>query len=126
MQIKSEKKFGKQVLGDFFLEDGYVSLNHGSYGTYPKVIRPVLHDLQLKAEVNPDRWLRRDMFAEMDKNKQAVSALLHCSPDELVFVTNAMTGINTVLRSIPLSPGDKIICVSFNFFVRIYVFLTNI
>ncbi|KAI8877346.1 PLP-dependent transferase [Backusella circina FSU 941] len=110
MQLKSDRKFGKEFLKDFFLEEGYTALNHGSFGVYPKVLQSSLIDFQMKTELNPDRWLRRDMFLELDKNREALSGLLHCDSEELVFIPNAMTGINTVLRSLPFETGDKVIC----------------
>lgn len=103
---------GRNVRSQFLLEPQYTSLNHGSYGSIPKALLPVLQDLHLKAEVNPDRWLRREMFPILDKNKKVLADLIHANPNELVYVFNAMTGINTVARSLPLEAGDKIIYVS--------------
>jgi selenocysteine lyase/cysteine desulfurase len=103
---------GRHIRSQFLLEPNYTSLNHGSYGSIPKVIVPVLQDLHAKAEINPDRWLRREMFPEIDKNKATLAELIHSDPEELVFVFNAMTGINTVARSLPLEAGDKIIYVT--------------
>lgn len=105
-------ELGRNIRSQFLLDPNYIPLNHGSFGSIPKVLVPLMQDLQLKAEVNPDRWLRREMFPELDKNKATLAELVHADPEELVFVFNAMTGINTVARSLPLEAGDKIIYVS--------------
>lgn len=105
-------ELGRNIREQFLFDPKYTSLNHGSFGALPKVLVPLLQDLHLKSEMNPDRWLRRDMFPEIEKNKETLAQLIHAHPDELVFVFNAMTGINTVARSVPFEAGDKIIYVS--------------
>lgn len=49
----------------------------------------------------------------IDKSRAAVAAHLHAPVEEIVFVPNATTGVDTVIRSLKYSPGDKI--VYFNF-----------
>ncbi|KAG2209157.1 pyridoxal phosphate-dependent transferase [Mucor mucedo] len=102
-------ELGRNIRSQFLFDPKYTSLNHGSYGSIPKALVPVMQDLRLKSEVNPDRWLRREMFPELQKNKETLAELVHVDPQELVFVFNAMTGINTVARSLPLAAGDKVI-----------------
>lgn len=115
-------QFGKSLRSQFLLEPQYTSLNHGSYGSIPRALLPVLDELRLKSEVNPDRWLRREMFPVIEKNKRVVADLVHVDPQELVFVFNAMTGINTVARSLPLEAGDKIlyVCIYTSLHTHIY------
>lgn len=112
IMTQGTSSLGRNIRSQFLLESQYTSLNHGSYGSIPKSLLPVLQDLRLKSEVNPDRWLRREMFPILDKNKKVLADLIHADPNELVYVFNAMTGINTVARSLPLEAGDKIIYVS--------------
>ncbi|GAA5810552.1 hypothetical protein MFLAVUS_003975 [Mucor flavus] len=109
MNNNTVPELGRNIRSQFLFEPDYISLNHGSYGSIPKMLVPVLHDLRMKSEVNPDRWLRREMFTEIDKNRNTLANLVHADPQELVFVFNAMTGINTVARSLPLEAGDKIL-----------------
>jgi hypothetical protein len=103
--------FGKSLRKDFFLEPQYVPVNHGSFGVYPKAIRPLLHELQDKAEAHPDRWNRFEMKPIIRANLDRLSKMINCDADDLVFVPNASQGINTVLRSFPFKAGDKILCV---------------
>lgn len=105
--------FGRSLRTEFMLEDGYTPLNHGSYGVYPKAVRPYLHDYQLQAEINPDKFLRREMFPVLESNRERLASLVHCDPQELAFVTNASVGINSVIRSLMLHHSEKLLCVSF-------------
>jgi selenocysteine lyase/cysteine desulfurase len=104
--------FGSSLRSEFFFEDGYVPLNHGSFGCYPKAIQSHLHAFQRLAEMNPDKFLRREMFPILQRNRQALADLVHCEPDDLVFVANASMGINAVVRSLMLKPKEKLLCVS--------------
>lgn len=104
-------EFGRNLRSEFLLDPKFTSVNHGSYGSAPKALLPLLQELRLKSESNPDRWLRREMFPELDKNKATLAKLVNVDPQELVFVFNATTGVNTVARSLPLEAGDKVIYV---------------
>ncbi|KAI8060821.1 pyridoxal phosphate-dependent transferase [Gongronella butleri] len=104
--------FGKVLRKEFFLKDGYVPLNHGSYGTYPKILRDRHHHYQAQAEENPDRFYRREMFPLLDANRAALGKLMHCDANDLVFVTNATSGVNSTVRSLMTTPGDQLICFS--------------
>lgn len=104
--------FGSSLRKDFFLEDGYTPLNHGSYGTYPRSVRPVLRHYQEMAEQFPDRWSRFDMYPELRKSRELLGNLFHCDADELVFSPNASAAANTILRSFPFEQGDKVLYVS--------------
>lgn len=112
MTLKDKPAFGHALRSKLFLEPDYVPLNHGSFGVIPRSIHPLLHELQERSERFPDRWLRRDMFPVIQRNRDRLAELVHCDPEELVFVTNATYGINSVVRSLPLKPGDKVLCVS--------------
>ena len=68
------------------LEPGLDFLNHGSFGACP---RPVL---EAQTEV-----------------RAALGAFVGADPDDLALVPNATTGVNTVLRSLELQPGDEIV-----------------
>ncbi|RUS33251.1 pyridoxal phosphate-dependent transferase [Jimgerdemannia flammicorona] len=100
------------MLRHFLLEDGFVSLNHGSYGTYPRSVRDSLRAYQDLAESNPDRWMRKTMHDEMTKVRSRLGAFLNCPPTNLAIVPNTSAGINAILRSMHLRPGDKLLCLS--------------
>lgn len=93
----------------FQFAPNYTPLNHGSFGTYPKPVRDTLHHYQDFAEARPDPFIRYDCLSSLDESRAPIARLLNVSIDEVVFVPNATTGINTVLRSIKWEEGDVIV-----------------
>jgi hercynylcysteine S-oxide lyase len=105
----TKKQFGHSLRADFLIAEDYTLMNHGSYGTYPAVVRTALRHYQDRAENCIDTWFRRDMYTEVQKAKEKLASLVHCDADDLAFVANASTGVNSVARSLPFQPGDKIL-----------------
>lgn len=81
----------------------------GSFGTYPTCIRAVLQYYQNAAESRPDKFIRYDYPNLLDKSRQALADLLKVDVAEIVLLSNATLGINTVLRALEYEPGDVII-----------------
>ncbi|KAF1805427.1 pyridoxal phosphate-dependent transferase [Mucor lusitanicus] len=102
-------KFGKAFRSEFSFQPNYVPLNHGSYGTYPNAIRPVLRGYQEAAEEHPDRWMRYEQHPILEKNLQLVGKMINADPKDLAFVPNASQAANNVLRSFPFKAGDKVL-----------------
>jgi len=96
-------------MSDLWLLDLDVEfLNHGSFGACP---RPVLEHqsvLRARMEAEPIQF-----FANLEEPADAVRSVLGqfvgADPDDLAFVVNATTGVNTVLRSLDFGPGDEIL-----------------
>ena len=68
-----------------------------------------------QTESRPDAAIRYVNPELLDKSRAAVAEYLHVPTDTCVFVPNATTGVNTVLRSLVFKPGDVII-----YFATIY------
>lgn len=84
-------------------------LNHGSFGACPRSVLAEQQRLQVELERQP---LDFQMGAWRGGFRQAIRAparLLGCSPDDLVFVENASTGVNAVLRSFDWRAGDAVL-----------------
>ena len=101
--------FGKPMRDHFLLAENYLPLNHGSFGTYPKSIRDDLHKWQDLSEARPDNFIRYDYPKLLDSARVAMASFLDVPAREVVFLQNATTGINTVLRSLVFQPGDVIL-----------------
>ena len=93
----------------FNFAPGYVPLNHGSFGTYPTSVLKQLHALQRDAEAKPDHFIRYKIPSLLDESRAAIAAFLHVPVTEVVFVPNATTAVNTVLRSLQYQHGDVIV-----------------
>ena len=105
----SVDSFGHSLLPLFSLDPSYTNVNHGSYGSAPKYVHEKLREYQLKAEYNPDRWLRIEVQHEMEKVRKRLSQYVNCDPDDLVLLDNASAGINSILRSLKFQSNETIL-----------------
>jgi isopenicillin-N epimerase len=95
---------------DLFLLDPDIHfLNHGSFGACPKPVFEALQRWQLAMERNPVEFLGRRSAALLRAARERLAAHLGANADDLVFVPNATTGVNTVAQSLALQPGDEIL-----------------
>ncbi|KAI0466854.1 aminotransferase family protein-like protein [Xylaria cf. heliscus] len=93
----------------FAFSPDYTPLNHGSYGTFPVSVRGAHAALQSEAEAAPDRFIVLEWPTRLRDARAATARLLNCPTDDLVFVPNATTGIDTVLKNIKFRPGDVVL-----------------
>ncbi|KAI0907812.1 aminotransferase family protein-like protein [Ustulina deusta] len=102
--------FGKPMReAHFSFAASYVPLNHGSFGTFPHAVRDCQRRLQSETEARPDTFIRFTYPNLLLQARQAVAPLLGADAEEVVFVPNALTGINTVLRNLRYVEGDVIL-----------------
>ncbi|KAI5359011.1 Putative aminotransferase class V domain, pyridoxal phosphate-dependent transferase, major [Septoria linicola] len=100
---------GEEAAKHFLFQGDYRNLNHGSFGTYPRAVRTSLRALQDECEGQPDRFIRYTYPRKLDESREAVAKYLNVPTETVVFVPNATTGVNTVLRNLVWQPGDVII-----------------
>lgn len=115
----SRLPFGRAMLAHFPLEPEGVYLNHGTVGVTPLAVMRARADLLDEIERHPSRFMIRELMSlgmsappEAPRLRAAadrVAAFLGASGDGLVFVDNASSGVNAVLRSIDFGPGDEIL-----------------
>ena len=84
-------------------------LNHGSFGACPSAVLAAQAALRLEMEREPVDFLVANLPGRLDGARQALSAFLGAAAEDLVFVPNATAGVNAVLRSLPLEPGDELL-----------------
>jgi isopenicillin-N epimerase len=94
---------------DFLLDPGVTFLNHGSYGACPAPVFARYQELQRELERNPVEFLARRFDELTAGSRTALAAFLGARPDDLVFVPNATAGLNAVIRSLRLEPGDEVL-----------------
>ena len=84
-------------------------LNHGSFGATPVSVLEEQSRLRNLIESDPVRFFERDYIRLMKEAVGKLSEFINADPEGLVFVKNTTEGVNTVLRSLDLKPGDEII-----------------
>jgi isopenicillin-N epimerase len=84
-------------------------LNHGSFGACPIPVLDAQRRFRDRMEREPVRFLSRDLPQLLDEARAALAAFVGVGPDDLAFVPNATTGVNTVVRSLRFERGDEIL-----------------
>jgi len=91
------------------LDPSVTFLNHGSYGATPRVVLDAQSAWRARMEREPVEFFTDDLEPALDEARAALAAFVGADPDDLAFVINATTGINTVARSLQLERGDEIV-----------------
>ena len=94
---------------DFLLRDDVIFLNHGSFGACPKPVFERYQAWQLELERQPIDFLLRRRAGLMADARAQIANYFNVPADEIVFVSNATTGLSRAVRSLPLQPGDEIL-----------------
>ncbi len=91
------------------LDPEMIFLNHGSFGACPSKILEKQQIYRQMLENQPVRFLIREMEEMFDQSRRKVANFVNASQEDLVFVGNATTAVNTIFRSLHFNPGDEIL-----------------
>ena len=94
---------------EWILDPAITFLNHGSFGACPWVVLRAQQELRDRLERRPGRFLDDDLEGLLDSARSELAAFLGGDPENLAFVQNATTGVNTVLRSLRFATGDELL-----------------
>ena len=91
------------------LDPSIAYLNHGSFGACPVVVLEAQRRLRDQLEAEPVRFFVRELEPMLASARVALGNLIGADADDIAFVSNATTGVNTVLRSLRFEPGDELL-----------------
>jgi isopenicillin-N epimerase len=96
----------------WFLDSSVTFLNHGSFGACPIPVLEAQQRWRQKLEHQPVRFFVREGEALLDRARSRLAAFVEADPEDLAFVANATTGVNSVLRSLSFNSGDELLTIN--------------
>jgi len=100
---------GSLLAHHWSLDPEVIQLNHGSFGATPTVVLDRQRELRALLEADPTGFYLRKLPVLAEQAREALANFVGADPAGLAFVPNATAGVNTVLRSIGLQPGDEVV-----------------
>ena len=93
----------------YLLDPDITFLNHGSFGACPKPVFDAYQNWQRKLENQPVQFMAIDVYEHLALARNKLGAFIGCDGDDLFFIPNATTAVNTIIRSLDLGPGDEVL-----------------
>lgn len=97
------------LLQHWQLDPNLTFLNHGSFGACPRVVLAAQAALRERMERDPVRFLYLELEELLDAARARAARFFAAKPEDCVFVSNATTGVNSVLASFPFRAGDELL-----------------
>lgn len=93
----------------YLLDPDITFLNHGSFGACPKPVFEAYQTWQRKLENQPVQFMTIDVYDHLAQSRNKLGAFIGCSGDDLFFISNPTTAVNTIIRSLDLGPEDEVL-----------------
>jgi isopenicillin-N epimerase len=103
---------GHPIRDAWDLDPDFLTVNHGSFGATPRIVRAAQRAWQDRMERQPTRFMTSDLPAALRQAAGMLGLFLNAAGQDLAFVDNATTGCNAMLRSLALRPGDEVLILS--------------
>jgi isopenicillin-N epimerase len=93
----------------WLLDPETIFLNHGAFGACPQRVLGFQAEWRARMERQPLQFLARELEAHLDVARENLAKFAGAETSGLVFVPNATSGVNAVLRSLKFQPGDELL-----------------
>ena len=93
----------------FLLSQDVTFLNHGSFGACPKPVFEKYQYWQRELERQPVQFMAEAIYKHLKSARDSLGNFIGCNGDDLFFVPNPTTGVNTIINNLDLSPGEEIL-----------------
>ncbi len=104
-----ERSGASEFVRHWRLDPDVAFLNHGSFGACPIPVLEAQTRLRDRLERGPVQFLLRELDELATSARAETATFVGVDPDDLVFVPNATTGVNTILRSLSFEAGDELL-----------------
>lgn len=111
-QTSTPPPLAADLRGHWNLHPDVHFLNHGSFGACPAEVQEKQSLWRAKMERDPVKFLGREILGHLDEARCVLAEFVGADPGGLVFVPNATTGVNSVLRSLVFEAGEEIVITS--------------
>ena len=113
--------FGRAMLDQWLLDPDVIYLNHGTVGATPRRVLAKQQAIRDEIERRPSQFLLRELTGVapvgMPRSEPPllraaaaeVAPFVGAKGEDFMFVENATTGVNAVLRSLDLREGDEVL-----------------
>ena len=107
--------WGAASRGAWRLDPDFAYLNHGGFGVTPEAVFASQDRWRARIERNPTHFLTYEVEDALRAATLPVAQAIGAAAEDVVFVENATTGLNAVLRSLDFEPGDEILITSLSY-----------
>ncbi|MFN0056959.1 MAG: aminotransferase class V-fold PLP-dependent enzyme [Planctomycetota bacterium] len=108
MTARPQPQFAEPVR-HWGLDRSVVFLNHGSFGACPCAVLERQRAFRDQLESEPVRFMMRELPELLAHARDTLANFVGADPDDLAFVANATSGVNTILRSLRFQPSDELL-----------------
>ena len=119
-------QFGHQLIKLFAMNSSYTNLNHGSFGVVPRSVTAAMYAPQILpavvccnilhmykwdalTEECPDCFYRYNARPLLSNVLNSLAQYVSADPADVVFIENASEGVNTIIRSMRVPAGKKLL-----------------
>jgi isopenicillin-N epimerase len=119
-EVRAPIRFGRAMRDAWPLDPKVIYLNHGTVGATPRRVMAAQQAIRDQIETRPSQFMLRELTSitvgvpRDEKPRLRIAAdqvadFVAARGEDLVFVDNATTGANSVVRSFDWKPGDEAI-----------------
>lgn len=110
--LSSPLALGAAIRDEWQLDPGKLTVNHGAYGATPRIVLAAQDEWRRRMEAQPSLFMRLTLPSALRAAAGELARFVGAEGRDLVFVDNATSGCNAVLRSLDFAPGDEIVILS--------------
>lgn len=109
LQRTASAEFARGMAPHWDIDPALTFLNHGSYGSTPRVTLQAQAAIRARMEREPVRFFKADLERLLDGVREKLGSFVNARPQDLAPFCNATVAICTVLANTQLRAGDEIL-----------------